>query len=516
MLERSGCPRAALISGPHRWSRQSLLALILASGCFPGAVLRASSDPDYGQIPLTFIANRGQTHDSVRFTAKAPGFAAYFTTSEIIVDLRRSVIRMRYLGSNPAADIDGADLQQGRANFLIGNDSTQWRTDVPLYGRIVYTDLYPGIDMMYSAHQRLLKSEFVVAPGADASRIQIEYSGADSLRLDDRGELILTTSGGELTEEAPEIYQEIDGVRAPVSGAFRVSGNVVSFFVGEYDRSRPLRIDPVLSYSTYLGGSGTERAQAIAVDSTGSAYVAGYTDSPNFPVAGSAPLGAATFVKTDSTTQGSWKGVYGSNGYNVISDTTSYPGYVTATTSGSFNTYTWDTQSTDIRALQEVSSSTYRIASVWWTFTTLNIDLTFTDQGTHQVAFYCLDWDFVNRSQTITVQDANGVTLDTRTVGNFGGGQYLVWNLSGSVRIVITQTAGINAVLSGLFFDPPTGTTPSGTGVQSTSGGSVDAFVTKLNPAGSAIVYSTYLGGSGDDRAFSIAVNASGNAFFTG
>ncbi len=262
--------------------RQSPLALFLTLGCFAG-VLSGSSDSQYGQVPLTFIANRGQTHDSVRFTAKGPGMTAYFTPDEVVVDLNTSVVRMRYPGAGPATDVAGLDVQEGRANYLIGADPSKWRTNIPLYGRVVYRDMYPGVDMIYSAHARWLKSEFVVAAGADASRIQIEYAGVDVIRTDVQGRLVLSTPSGELREEAPEIYQTLDGSRLPVPGAFRVSGSIVSFDIGPYDHSRELRIDPVLSYSTYLGGSGTDR-NAIAVDSAGAVYVTGYTDSTDFPV----------------------------------------------------------------------------------------------------------------------------------------------------------------------------------------------------------------------------------------
>src|SRR5947208_3756799 len=183
MLGKGG----SLISSRHRRSFQSLLAFSLVLGGATGTALHGSSDPDYGQVPLAFIANRGQTHAAVRFTAKAPGLTAFFTQNEVVVDVRGASVRMRYLGASVAPRVDGLDQQEGRANFLIGDDPSQWRTDVPLYSRVAYKDLYPGIDMVYSSHARLLKSEFVVAPGADPARIRIAYSGLEGLRVDDRG-----------------------------------------------------------------------------------------------------------------------------------------------------------------------------------------------------------------------------------------------------------------------------------------------------------------------------------------
>ena len=209
------------------WGFQPFVALLLTLGSFSGSILHAQTDSSYGQIPLTFTVNRGQVHHSVRFTARGPGLTAYFTPDEVVVNLRQSTVRMRYLGAKVAPDINGDDLQEGHANYLIGDDPSLWRTNVPLYGRVVYKDLYPGIDMVYSSHKRLLKSEFVVAPGADPSQIRIAY-GVESLRIDDQGGLILATAEGDLREEAPEIYQEGSSGREPVEGAFRVSGNTSS------------------------------------------------------------------------------------------------------------------------------------------------------------------------------------------------------------------------------------------------------------------------------------------------
>src|SRR5439155_22435628 len=150
MLGRGDC----LISGRHRKRFQSLLALSLVFGGATETALRGSSDPDYGQVPLAFIANRGQTHSAVRFTAKAPGLTAFFTQNEVVVDVRRAPVRMRYLGANVAPRLDGLDQQEGRANFLIGDDPSLWRTDVPLFSRLVSREIYPGIDMVYAPQAR--------------------------------------------------------------------------------------------------------------------------------------------------------------------------------------------------------------------------------------------------------------------------------------------------------------------------------------------------------------------------
>jgi hypothetical protein len=172
--------------------------------------------------------------------------------------------------------------------------------------------------------------------------------------------------------------------------------------------------------------------------------------------AGGAPPsgGTASFVKTDITTAGTWKGVYGADGSNIINDTVNYPAYVTATPSGN-SSFTWAGSTAVTRALQKGASTTDRIAACWFASGTMNIDLNFHDASTHQVALYLLDWDGYNggRSERVDILDANNTLLDSRTVSGFGNGEYLVWNLSGHVTVRITNlNVSSNAVMSGIFF----------------------------------------------------------------
>ncbi len=161
--------------------------------------------------------------------------------------------------------------------------------------------------------------------------------------------------------------------------------------------------------------------------------------------------GTAAFVKRDSTTQGTWQGTYGADGYVVIGDLTSNPSYVTPAATGQ-GQHVWPNSPTDIRALQKASNPAARIAGVWYSSGSFTVDLNITDSNTHQVALYCLDWDLQGRSETVAVTDANGNVLNSQSVTNFGGGLYLVWNVSGHVKIQVTLTGGINAVATGLFF----------------------------------------------------------------
>ncbi len=186
------------------------------------------------------------------------------------------------------------------------------------------------------------------------------------------------------------------------------------------------------------------------------AYASGMTDSTVSTATYTINMASgngATFVRVDSTTKGSWKGVYGTSGYNVINDTISYPAFVTVTPAGQAS-YTWSPSTGDLRALQKEESTTDRIAATWYTSGSYTIDLNFNDGAQHQVAVYCLDWDSQGRAENISVLDgATHAVLDTRSAASFQSGQYLVWNVSGHVILNVANTGPVNAVVSGLFFD---------------------------------------------------------------
>ncbi|MBZ5624732.1 MAG: SBBP repeat-containing protein, partial [Acidobacteriia bacterium] len=255
-----------------------LIALLTVS-----ASLAASpSDP---AVPLFFIANHGQAPPEVQFMAQGSGLTAYFSPGEALFRVREQSVHMQLVGARPSADVEGLEPLAGEANFLTGEPG-QWRVGVPLYRAVAYRQLYPGIDMLYGANGRDFKSEFVVAPGADPTEIRLRYGSDGKVHIDELGELIIPLNGRELLELAPTIYQDRAGSRVPVAGQFALAADgTVSFAIGEYDPSLPLILDPVLSYSTLLGGSSSDAATALAVDSTGAAYIAGFTASYDFPAA---------------------------------------------------------------------------------------------------------------------------------------------------------------------------------------------------------------------------------------
>jgi hypothetical protein len=191
---------------------------------------------------------------------------------------------MKFVDSNPATTLTGEGKLPGRANYFIGKDPSQWRTGVATYSRVRYREVFPGVDLVYYGNQQQLEYDFVVAPGADPSRISLDLSGVQQARVNASGDLVLKSGGSEIEFRRPVIYQEVRGRRQDIPGRFEVKGNHrVRFKVGNYDRNRTLVIDPTLMYSTYLGGKDGEAGSDIAVDSQGDAYITSLTYSANFP-----------------------------------------------------------------------------------------------------------------------------------------------------------------------------------------------------------------------------------------
>ena len=238
--------------------------------------------------PLFFEANQGQTDPEVRFLARSGGYTLLLTPTEAVLALKGpAAVRMKLAGdANAAPEIVGEDPLTGKVNYLRGSDPGRWHKAVPTYGRVRYRAVYPGIDLVFYRKGGGLEYDFIVAPGADPTAIKLAFSGVDHTVIDERGDLVLRTAGEPLRLQKPIIYQ-MNGDRPHiVDGSYvQVSSHEVGFHVGAYDRTRALIIDPVLSYSTYLGGSGFDEPSGLAVDATGAAFVTGNTTSTDFPTA---------------------------------------------------------------------------------------------------------------------------------------------------------------------------------------------------------------------------------------
>ena len=195
-----------------------------------------------------------------------------------------TVLRTQFVAANPAAKVTGEEELPGKINYLIGKDPSKWRTGVSTYAKVRYEQVYPGIDLVYYGNQRQLEYDFVVGPGADPARIRLKLAGARKMYVDGQGQLVVQTAGGGVRWNKPEIYQEVDGQHRSVQGKYVLrAGHELGFAVAAYDTARPLIIDPTLVYSTYLGGSDQDEGDGIAVDTSGNAYVTGFTASSDFP-----------------------------------------------------------------------------------------------------------------------------------------------------------------------------------------------------------------------------------------
>ena len=261
-----------------------LLGLLSSSQAVPIAPERSAAH-SY-QLPLTFEINEGQTDDRVDFLARGPGYNIFLTATEAVFALPRApAMRMQLVGSAADPAVQGVDALPGKVNYFRGQDAASWQTKVPTYRRVKYSAVYPGVDLVYYGQSQQLEYDFIVAPGADPGTIKLGFAGVEQTTVDARGDLVLKTAGGPLRFQKPVIFQISDGGRRhTVEGGYvHRSPHQIGFRVGAYDRTRPLIIDPVLSYSTYLGGSGIDEGNSIAVDATGAVYVSGITSSTDFP-----------------------------------------------------------------------------------------------------------------------------------------------------------------------------------------------------------------------------------------
>ena len=537
----------------------------------------------YASLPLSFEANRGQTDPSVNFVSRGQGYTLFLAGSDAVLTLRHpksatqataapspgDAIRMHLLGANAHAAVSGGDELPGKANYFIGNDPSKWRTNVPTYAKVKYEGVYPGVDLVYYGSQSgTLEYDFVVAPGADPSAIQmgidalqgIGHDHAAPLQITADGELTVHLSSGDVQLHKPQIYQEaasqssygiqalahrqpaIDN-RQTVEGHFALDAqNHVRFALGPYDHQRPLIIDPVLAYATYVGGSGGDTGFAIAVDSLFDAYIAGLTNSSNYPTTGSP-----------------YQSSYNSNGDCFVTKINS------AGTALIYSTYLGGSQNDTATALTlyngDVILTGYTSSTDFPTKAPAGIGTTVPFQqiyGGNTDAFVA-ELDTLGQTLVYStflggsgLDEAQGVAVDASgnayvtgftQSSNFpiSAGAFQS-SLAGSQNAFITklnssgEAVTYSTYLGGSSADtaqaiqvdtasPPnmyvTGYTfssnfPTASAVQKTIGGAADAFVAELNGAGSALTFSTFLGGTGNDEAFGLALDSSKNIYVTG
>ncbi|HEX8069449.1 MAG TPA: SBBP repeat-containing protein [Pyrinomonadaceae bacterium] len=516
----------------------------------------------FGQLPLLFEANRGQYAAPVRFAARGLGYQLFLTDAEAVFALSRAtaaahpapaeyeadVLRLRLVGASRGAPAAGADEQPGRLNYFNGRNPADWRTGVPTYARVSYRNVYPRIDLAYYGNQRQLEYDFVVAPGGDPARIALAFDGARGLRVAPGGDLVVRFAGGELRQHKPYAYQEADGVRraVPVRYALTRAGRV-RFRLGAYDHSRPLVIDPVLAYATYLGGNDAEYGQAVAIDAAGNAYVAGYTMSTDLPTT------AGAYAPTFRGGRDAFVAKLNPAGTSLV-----YATYLGGHFGELCQSLAVDAAG-QVYVTGETNSDDYPVTPGAFQSTlggSLDVFVTKLNAAGSGLVYSTLVGGGDNEGGAAIAVDASGhayVTGETRTpasgqaANNFpltpgafqsthnGSGDGFVFKLRPDGTGLVYSTlfggadydtpyglavdAGGNAYVTGETFSQNFPVTPGAYQTVAKRSGFIapdEAFVTKLNPTGSVLVYSTYLGGVNSEQALALAVDASGNAYVTG
>jgi hypothetical protein len=520
----------------------------------PSSALKAEIESNYGKLPLSFEANQGQTDSQVKFLARGRGYALFLTPTEAVLSLAKpqaqahaetsatsspeasgTVLAMQLSGANPEPQVTGNDALPGRVNYLRGKDPAHWHTQIPTYAKVAYEGIYPGVDLVYYGNQGQLEYDFVVAPGADPGALKLVFRGADRIEIKAAGELVLSTASGDIRMHAPVIYQETAGVRTTVAGGYVLKEpQQVSFEVAAYDTSRPLVIDPMLVYSTYLGGSGFDRGDGIAVDDGGNAYVTGGTISADFPTVNAvqpAFAGGETDAFVAKLTPNGGQLLYSTylggsgfdNGFEIAADNSGNAYVAGGTASADFPT---------VNAVQPAFAGGENDAFVakltpnggqllYSTYlggrnNEFGFGIVVDIRGNAYVTGFTASTDFPTVN---AVQPALGGDIDAFVAKLTPNGSQLLYStyLGGngfdrSFGGIVVDVRG-NAYVAG-----GTASTdfPTVNAVQPAIGGESDAFVAKLTPNGSQLLYSTYLGGNGGDESFAIAVDNSGNAYVTG
>jgi hypothetical protein len=511
----------------------------------------------YAKLPLTFVENRGQTNARVRYYAQASRHAFYLTRDEVVLSLMKDETRglalaLRFLGSNPRAVLEGEERAPGEVNYLLGKDAAGWQTKLPHYGQIVYRELWPGVDLRLRDKGGALKYEFRVRPGARPTDIRLAYTGAAGLSVDDSGALLIETELGVLRDSPPVSYQMIAGARVPVESRYVLNKaddarRRYGFAVGAtYRADHELIIDPGVEYSTFLGGSSHEIGAGIQVDANGNAFIVGTTQSPNFPTTAGAfrrtgatsnslevfvskvnPTGTAlvysTFIGGSNFDWGRGIAIDASGNAYVTGQTKSsnFP-----TTAGAFDrTFNVDTcprcgiDQYDAFVLKLNAAGSALVYSTFLGGFNLDDGMAIAVDGTGS-AYVSGETEAVNFPTTTGAFDRtiNGAFDTFVTKLNAAGSALVYSTYLGGAAVEFPSRVAVDANRN-LFVTGSTSSAnfPTTAGAfDRTANGAFDVFVTKLNAAGSALVYSTFLGGADFDSAGGLDLDSAGNAYLSG
>jgi hypothetical protein len=478
-----------------------------------------------------FEANLGQAEPGTLFLGRGPGYAIHFDRDGISLVRGKNIVRMNLQGAI-SPRISGNRPQEGRANYFIGN-SDRWISDVPLYAGVQYSGVYPGVDLVFYSSEGELEYDFTLAPGASASTIKLAFGGIDEMRIDG-GDLVLKTGWGELRHRRPRIYQMRNGRRSEIAGRFVIRGpKEAGFETDPYDVGSTLVIDPVMAYGTYIGGTGADSAWAVAVDSAGAAYVVGETWPVNFPktftISNSGGNGDAFIIKLNPSGTGVLYAAYfGGNardsargvavdsaGNAYITGFTNSPDF--PATAGAYRSPSLGQADAFAIKVNATGSALVYSALIGGGGSDSATGIAIDPSGSAYIAGYTSSVAFPVTSSGFQ-----------RT---FGGGFQDAFvaklNSSGSGLIYCTYLGGTaNDVANGIAVDAAgqayiagytdSANFPTRSAIYANAGGQGDAFVAKLTPAGDSLVFSTYLGGSLADIATAVALDSSGSVYVTG
>lgn len=506
--------------------------------------------PTRGTGSLRFEENRGQTDRRVGFVTRGPGFALFLSPDAAVFALadrsanrttgpakcgesiatEEDVVRLAFDGANGSAAMRGEDALPGRASYFTGRNESTWHRGVRSFARVRSTDVYPGIDVVYyGSDTGALEYDFIVAPNADPSAIRLRVEGATSVRLDG-GDLVATTRFGELRQKRPALFQSVGGIRRSVPGAFvRLSENAIGFSVGAYNRSFPLVIDPVLSLSTFLGGSTSDVALSTDVDAAGAIYLLGQTRSLDFPsavelpgtVRGEVDLFVAKLNPAGSTIV---YAVYIGGSGNELAASVRVDGSGNAVVRG----FSFSTDFPLVNAAQsqfggDRDSVVFKINAsgtgfVFSTFlggsgfedcyTGLDVDAA----GNIYVSGCTTSTDFptMNAYDTTIGGTQDGYIVKYRPDGRRVYSTYLGGSTDGEAIYEIAALPNGALVVSGTSFSPDF---PTVNAIQPMNAGGYDGIVAQLSPSGRELEFATYYGGTGDELFGRIAVDAAGNLY---
>ncbi|PLS75851.1 MAG: hypothetical protein CYG61_04710 [Actinobacteria bacterium] len=500
----------------------------------------------YGNLPLSFEANHGQTDPQVKFLTRGANGTLFLTADQAVLSLTKrgrdlpsgekapaqdAVVRMKVVGANPDPQVSGGRALPGKVNHLIGSDPAKWQTNVPTYREVRYNGVYPGVDLLYYGKQGSLEYDFIVAPGADPSVIRLDFDGAQGMGIDKRGDLVVQTVAGEVRHHKPVLYQRVGDKKEPVTGRFVLKGTEVRFAVGDYDPTLPLVIDPILSYSTWLGGGGADVGFGLAVAPDGSAFVAGETASTNFPTKGSVSCG---------TTTSSYQCDQGRNDAFVAKLNPTGSALVYATYLGGSKEDLAHRLALDADGNAYLAGGTNSADDPGTTAVEAGFPTTANAfDGTCGTDGYCNAFLYDPANCTVTGGCPTTAQWDIFLAKLNAAGDSLLYStflggsgedhnvpgtaLPGHLGVAVSGTRAYIGANTGSSDYPVTaGAAQSTCGTAAIAGCDnhhLDAVVTVLDTAQSgagSLVYSTYLGGSGNEDVKSIAVDRRGDAFVTG